>query len=78
MYLYYLSFSLLFLFLHTVSLSTALEFIDVSDKIGFNSLTGRLSLGAVADQNADKRNDLLLVNKTGEGGGGEEINYWIT
>ena len=54
-------------FLLLWNLSRALEFIDVTQKVGLDRLApANYEIGSISDQNADKWNDLILV---GEGTG---------
>ena len=50
-------------------LSSTLDFLYVTEKLQLNAVSGNLSLAAIADQNADKWSDILLVNKTRTGKG---------
>ena len=59
--------------------SLALKFVDVTEKIQLNNLlAGNYAIGAIADQNADKWSDLLLVNKRSSGQGNVISHVTIT
>ena len=64
-----LSIQSLLLILSFPFLSSTLDFLYVTEKLQLNAVSGNLSLAAVADQNADKWSDVLLVNKTRTGKG---------
>ena len=64
-----LSIQSLLLILSFPVLSLTLDFLYVTEKLQLNAVSGNLSLAAIADQNADKWSDVLLVNKTRTGKG---------
>ena len=55
---------LLFILLLVTPSTKQLKLEDVTNEIGLNDLSGDLALGAIADLNSDRYNDLLLVNRS--------------
>ncbi len=55
---------LLFILLLVIPSTKELKLEDVTDEIGLNDLSGDLAIGAIADLNSDRYNDLLLVNRS--------------
>lgn len=59
--------------LNASSSPPSLEFINATETIGLDRLAGNYAVGSVSDQNGDKWNDLVLVNRTNGQGGDDHV-----